>query len=60
MTRFDWPALMRAAAGAGLAPAAFWALTPAEFLLWTGLDRAASPMDRARLSELAARFPDLS
>ncbi|MCT4684014.1 MAG: phage tail assembly chaperone, partial [Roseicyclus sp.] len=34
---FDWPALMRVGLqGLGLAPAVFWALTPAELLMMLG------------------------
>ena len=55
----DWPGLMRAVmTGLGLKPAEFWALTPAELALMLGLDPGAGGMTRARLDELAARFPD--
>jgi uncharacterized phage protein (TIGR02216 family) len=60
MSRIDWPGLMRLGlVRLGLAPDAFWALTPAELMLLAGLDgedRAA--MTRAGLGALAARFPD--
>ncbi|WP_195759899.1 phage tail assembly chaperone [Paracoccus sp. S-4012] len=47
-------------AGLGLKPAEFWALTPAELALMLGIDPggAGGGMSRARLDELAARFPD--
>ena len=57
--RFDWAALMRAGIrGAGLSPEAFWRLTPVELLLILGVEAGAVPMTRARLAELAARYPD--
>ncbi|RFU13184.1 phage tail assembly chaperone [Rhodobacteraceae bacterium W635] len=56
---FDWPGLMRAGMqGLGLTPAAFWALTPAELLLMLGEPTATTPLGRAGLEALAARFPD--
>ena len=56
----DWPGLMRAGiTGLGLKPAEFWALTPAELALMLGLEPGVGGgMTRARLDELAARFPD--
>lgn len=58
MSRFDWPALMRAGVDLGFRPAEFWALTPAELAFLLGRDGAAAPLSRARLEELAAAFPD--
>ncbi|QQA41236.1 rcc01693 family protein [Pelagovum pacificum] len=60
MSRFDWPALMRAGIGGrGLTPAEFWALTPAELLLMLGQrGKTDAPMARARLEELARAYPD--
>lgn len=56
----DWPGLMRAGLiGLRLKPHEFWALTPAELLMMLGLDGGEAPMARARLDELAARFPDI-
>lgn len=56
---FDWPALMRLGmAELRLSPREFWALTPAELMICLGLDSAPAPLTRARLEELAARFPD--
>lgn len=57
---FDWPALMRAGLHSlGLSPADFWNLTPAEFLMMLGLENDGSGvLNRARLAELSARFPD--
>jgi uncharacterized phage protein (TIGR02216 family) len=61
MSGFDWAGLMRhGLRGLGLAPAEFWALTPVEFLVKLGLDGAEAPLNRARLFELAARFPDVT
>lgn len=55
----DWPGLMRAGMrGLGLTPAAFWALTPAELALMLGVAAGPRGMDRARLAELAAAYPD--
>ncbi len=55
----DWPALMRLGLrDLRLRPGDFWALTPAELMLMAGLDAAPGPLTRARLEELAARYPD--
>ena len=55
--RLDWAGLMRAGLrGLGLAPDAFWALTPAELAIMLG--REGGGMGRARLEELAALYPD--
>lgn len=57
--RFDWPVLMRAGMrGIGLKPEEFWRLTPAELALLLGQGKGGSHVDRARLDELAAAFPD--
>jgi uncharacterized phage protein (TIGR02216 family) len=59
MRRLDWAGLMRAGlCELRLAPAAFWALTPAELALMLGLDGARGGMGRAGLDALMARFPD--
>ena len=58
MSRFDWPALLRAGATLGLRPSDFWALTPAELVFLLGREGAAAPLLRARLEELARVFPD--
>lgn len=58
---FDWPALMRIGMkGLGLKPHEFWALTPAEFLILTGVGSGSAPMGRARLDELSKAYPDAS
>ena len=55
----DWPGLMRAGLrGLGLRPAEFWALTPAELALMLGQGAGVPPLSRARLADLAARWPD--
>lgn len=55
----DWPGLMRLGlAELRLAPAAFWALTPAELLVIAGREGRTAPMGRSRLEALAARYPD--
>ncbi len=58
MSRFDWPALMRAGVrGSGLRPDEFWALTPAELhLLLAGWD---APLGRSGLDALMAAYPDI-
>lgn len=61
MRGFDWPALMRAGMReVGIAPAAFWRLTPVELLILLGVEpgRGQGPMTRAGLSALLAAFPD--
>ena len=59
MTAFDWRALMRLGLrDLRLHPRDFWALTPAELMIMAGLDGAPGPLTRARLDELAARYPD--
>lgn len=57
--RLDWPAMMRAGMlGAGLRPAEFWALTPAELRLVLGQTGAAAPLNRKGLDALLAAYPD--
>lgn len=57
--RFDWPGLMRAGIhGLGLRPDQFWALTPNELMLMLGRGSGPAPLDRNRLAELSAAFPD--
>ncbi|HBZ43110.1 MAG TPA: hypothetical protein DEO85_03445 [Maritimibacter sp.] len=58
--RFDWPGLLRLGLrGLGLKPREFWALTPAELTVMLGRDGfGANALDRARLDDLAAAFPD--
>jgi len=60
MARLDWAGLMHAGLrGLGLRPAEFWALTPVELALMLGAETGGpAPMMRARLEELAARYPD--
>jgi len=60
MTQLDWPGLLRLGLGRlGLAPDAFWNLTPAEFYLMLGPDPGQAPMPRDRLRGLMAEFPDV-
>ena len=59
----DWPALMRLGLGVlRLPPDAFWSMTPGELhraLEGAGVLPAGAPgMDRGRLAELMAAFPD--
>lgn len=59
MTRIAWAKLMRLGLGRmGLAPAVFWELTPAEFMMMAGIDAAPGAMTRQGLDALVARFPD--
>ncbi len=59
MRGLDWPGLMRAGLhGAGLRPAEFWALSPAELMFVLGRSAAEAPLGRSRLEELAAAYPD--
>ncbi|MFK7877436.1 MAG: rcc01693 family protein [Paracoccaceae bacterium] len=58
MSRFDWPALMRAGLiGLRLPTDQFWDLTPAELRLMLGAG-GESPMQRDGLSALMRAFPD--
>lgn len=59
MTGVNWPGLMRAGLrGAGLKPAEFWALTPAELELLLGKPGGVAPLTRARLEDLMRAYPD--
>ena len=63
-TGIDFQGLMRAAltppgmGGLGLTPREFWALTPIELRLMLGKGEGGALMNRARLDELTAAFPD--
>jgi uncharacterized phage protein (TIGR02216 family) len=59
MSGIDWPGLMRAGMqGLGLAPEAFWKLTPMELRIRLGADQGPLPLTRDALDDLARRFPD--
>ncbi|MFC7704996.1 phage tail assembly chaperone [Plastorhodobacter daqingensis] len=59
MRTLDWRGLMRAGLrDLGLTPAEFWQLTPADLLIMLGLDGGPPALNRARLEELAAAWPD--
>jgi uncharacterized phage protein (TIGR02216 family) len=59
MNGIDWPGLMRAGMqGLGLAPEVFWRLTPMELRVMLGVEAMLPPLTRARLEELARRYPD--
>lgn len=61
MSGFDWPALMRCGIGdMRLKPNEFWALTPAEFLLMTGMAAGPEPLRRAGLDALMKHYPDVA
>ncbi|MEL6597038.1 MAG: rcc01693 family protein [Pseudomonadota bacterium] len=55
----DWAGLMRVGLiGLCLTPEAFWRLSPAELLFLMGKSGGSAPLNRARLDELAAAYPD--
>jgi uncharacterized phage protein (TIGR02216 family) len=55
----DWAGLMQLGLrGLRLSPAEFWALTPMELQIISGLDEAPTAMGRDRLNELSNAFPD--
>ncbi len=57
MSGFDWQGLLKAGIRhAGLKPSELWALTPYELALMLGTDEAKSPLTRATLMELDARY----
>ncbi|MFV0361186.1 phage tail assembly chaperone [Tropicimonas sp.] len=57
----DWRGLMSLGVRRlGLKPAEFWQLTPAELLLMLGFDPGQPLLTRARLADLARRYPDLT
>jgi len=59
MRGIDWPGLMRAGLeGLGLAPEVFWRLTPMELRIMLGAEAMMPPLTRARLEDLARRYPD--
>lgn len=61
MTAVDWAGLVRVGLhGLGLDPAVFWRLTPAELRIMLGAQARDAPLTRARLTELAAAFPDVT
>ena len=62
MKRFDWPGLMQIGLRQlGLAPAQFWELTPAEFMVMSGLaSKSSATLNRRGFEALAAQFPDKS
>ncbi|MGL4320650.1 MAG: rcc01693 family protein [Paracoccaceae bacterium] len=61
MQLIDWRGLMRVGLHElRLRPDQFWRLTPAELRIMMGVDTATPPLTRARLSELAAAFPDIA
>lgn len=59
MSSLDWPGLMRVGLRElRLAPAEFWALTPAELAIKLGQAGEAKSLGRGGLEALLARFPD--
>lgn len=62
-SRFDWPGTMRVGLGLlGLAPEAFWAMTPREFEAAVqgrfGRSGTIPRMNVAQLEQLMRQFPD--
>ena len=59
MSRFDWPALMRAGLQQlRLSPETFWRLSPAELALMLGQPGGRAALGRDGLRALMARWPD--
>jgi uncharacterized phage protein (TIGR02216 family) len=64
MRGLDFTGLLRAAltppalGGLGLTPQVFWVLTPIELRLMLGREGGGALMNRARLDELTAAYPD--
>jgi len=64
MRCIDWAGLMRVglgrpeAGGLGLAPQAFWRLSPVELRIMLGVEAGSAPVGRLRLAALMAAFPD--
>lgn len=58
---FDWAGLLRLGLQRlKLQPDDFWRLSPCELRLMLGENPVAMPLNRQRLSELVAAFPDRS
>lgn len=58
MSRFDWPALMRAGLhGLRMTPHEFWALTPAELRVMLGQSTGGA-LTQQGLAGLMERWPD--
>jgi hypothetical protein len=55
MSLMPWSDLIRAVVPLGITPCAFWALSVCE---WRALFGQAQTLDRARLKDLIAAFPD--
>lgn len=58
MSALDWRGLMEMALARGLAPEAFWAMTPVEFAVWSGRTGGPAALTRAGFDDLMATFPD--
>jgi len=55
----NWTDWMTAAVhGAGISLDAFWGLTPAELMFLLGKTQNIQPLNRDRLAQLCAQFPD--
>ena len=53
-----WPAMMQAAARAGVGPQRFWQLSVREWRMLTAVPDQARPMGRAEMNSLSEAFPD--
>lgn len=53
-----WAAMLQAAARLGVGPEAFWRLSLKEWRMLTAAPADSTPMRRAELEALAARWPD--
>ncbi|OUS06132.1 hypothetical protein A9Q96_10240 [Rhodobacterales bacterium 52_120_T64] len=59
MNRINWRALMQLGlVDLRLSPHRFWALTPAELMLMTGVGGEVTSLSRAGFADLATSFPD--
>lgn len=59
MSKVNWAALMRLGmVELRLRPEQFWALTPAELMLMTGMGGEGTSLSRAGFADLSASFPD--
>lgn len=59
MSKVNWPALLRLGlVNLRLRPEQFWALTPAELMLMSGMVGEDTSLSRAGFADLTASFPD--
>ncbi|MBU3972570.1 MAG: phage tail assembly chaperone [Alphaproteobacteria bacterium] len=53
-----WDEMLRAAAGLGVGPQAFWRLSLREWRMLTARPRAAGPLGRDEFERMAEAWPD--